>query len=66
MSVRPKEGFTKADTTNLPEINPFMVYEFLTTDERFNAPEVRGKKLTLQVFFYVIFHLQKFIISNKI
>lgn len=42
-----KEGFIKADTTNLPKINPFMIYEFLITDDRFNAPEVRGEKLTL-------------------
>ena len=42
-----KEGFIKADSTNLPEINPFMVWEFLTTDQRFNAPEIRGEKLAL-------------------
>ncbi|XP_051156855.1 uncharacterized protein LOC127278934 [Leptopilina boulardi] len=40
-------GFEKADTTNLPKINVFMVYEYITNNERYNAPEVRGVKATL-------------------
>ena len=42
-----KEGYLKADTTNLPTVNSFKIYEFLIKDDRFNAPEVRGEKLTL-------------------
>ncbi|XP_043478494.1 uncharacterized protein LOC122513004 [Leptopilina heterotoma] len=40
-------GFEKADTTNLPKLSVFMVYEYITNNERYNAPEVRGVKATL-------------------
>ena len=39
-----KEGFQKADSRNLPEVDIFMVHEFLCKDDRFNSPEVRGSK----------------------
>lgn len=40
-------GFVKADSTNLPKINVFMVWEYIINDERHNAPEIRGIKRTL-------------------
>lgn len=40
-------GFVKADSTNLPKISIFMVWEYIVSDERYNAPEVRGIKATL-------------------
>ena len=46
MKVTLEEKFIKADSTNLPKINSFMVYEFLIKDERYNDPEVRGVKLS--------------------
>lgn len=39
-------NFEKADSTNLPKITAFMTYEFIVKDERYNAPEVRGDKMT--------------------
>lgn len=47
MSNRLDPDFVKADSTNLPKINVFQVWEYLVTDERYNAPEVRGVKATL-------------------
>lgn len=40
-------GFVRADSTNLPKISIFMVWEYIVTDERYNAPEVRGIKAAL-------------------
>lgn len=40
-------SFDKADTTNLPKLNVPMVYENIASNERYNAPEVRGVKATL-------------------
>ncbi|XP_011701425.1 PREDICTED: uncharacterized protein LOC105458063 [Wasmannia auropunctata] len=40
-------GFVKANSTNLPKISVFMVWEYIANDERYNAPEVRGIKATL-------------------
>ena len=40
-------GFTKADSSNLLKITIFMVWEYIVTDERYNAPEVRGVKTAL-------------------
>ena len=40
-------GFTKADSTNLPKLDILMVWEYLVSDEKYNAPEVRGVKVTL-------------------
>lgn len=40
-------GYVKADSTNLPKIDMFMIIEFITSDGRFNAAEVRGAKATL-------------------
>ena len=41
-----EEGFTKADSSNLPNIDAFMTYEFIISDEKYNAPEGRGAKIT--------------------
>lgn len=40
------EGFKKADSTNLPKVDMCMIRNFLVSDERFNAPEIRGVKLS--------------------
>lgn len=44
MANRLEEGFTQADSRNLPKLDTAMIYNYLSTDERFNAPEVRGAK----------------------
>lgn len=46
MYKRPADGYVKADSTNLPKIDMFMVRNFLISDTRYNAPEVRGVKLS--------------------
>ena len=46
-------GFTKADSTNLPKFDIFMVWEYLVTDEKYNAPEVRDVKATLKVNYHI-------------
>lgn len=46
MSIGLSEGFIKADSTNLPRVDMFMVRDLLILDERFNAPEVRGVKMS--------------------
>ena len=39
-----ESGFVKADSRNLPRVDTYMVFEFISTDDRFNAPEIRGVK----------------------
>lgn len=39
-----EKGFVKADSTNLPKINMFMVIDLLQSDDRYNMPELRGAK----------------------
>lgn len=36
-----EEGFSKADSRNIPKIDIFMVKDFILADDRFNAPEIR-------------------------
>ncbi|XP_046142526.1 uncharacterized protein LOC114882098 [Osmia bicornis bicornis] len=40
-------GFVKADSTNLPNIDVFMVAEFVKNDDRYNAAEIRLVKASL-------------------
>ena len=47
MPAKLEPGFTKADSTNLPKLNICMVWEYLVSDEKYNAPEVRPVKPTL-------------------
>ena len=47
-----KVGYTKGHTINLPKIDAFMIYDFIVSDERFNAPEVP------QVKFFTQFSIQ--------
>lgn len=44
MTIALDTGFVKADSSNLPKIRFFMIWEYIVTDERHNAPEVRGSK----------------------
>ena len=44
MANKLEPGFIKADSRNLPRIDTFMVYEFISTDDRFNEPEIKGVK----------------------
>ncbi|KAJ8677670.1 hypothetical protein QAD02_013457 [Eretmocerus hayati] len=44
MSNRLKEGFTRADSRNLPAVSTTMMYAFIPTDERFNLPECKRAK----------------------
>ena len=46
MANRLEEGYVKADSRNLPKVDIFMVYEYYSTDDRFDAPEIRGVKAT--------------------
>lgn len=39
-------GFLEANSTNLPTPHVFMVWEYIVTNDRYNAPEVRGVKAT--------------------
>ena len=47
MAAQLAPGFTKADSTNLPKLYIFMVWEYLVSDEKYNTPGVRGVKATL-------------------
>ncbi|XP_043484808.1 uncharacterized protein LOC122512804 [Leptopilina heterotoma] len=47
MPCKLDSGFEKADSSNLPKISIFMVWEYLVTDDRYNAPEVRGVKASV-------------------
>lgn len=40
-------GFVKADSTNLPKIDMFMVCEFIKRSDKFNAAEVRNAKAAM-------------------
>lgn len=40
-------GYVKADSGNLPEINAFMVFDYIKNDDRFNDPELRSAKTNL-------------------
>ena len=40
-------GYVKADSTNLPKIDIFMVAEFVKNDARYNAAEIRLVKASL-------------------
>jgi len=42
-------GFVKADSSNFPKIDIFMVAEFVKNDDRYNAAEIRLVKASLQV-----------------
>ena len=42
-----KENFVKADSSNLPNLDMFMVMEFIKEDCRFNAAEIRLAKAFL-------------------
>ena len=44
-------GYTKGDAINLPKNDAFMTYDFIVSDERFNAPEVRNQKLLQYKYF---------------
>ncbi|KAJ8674903.1 hypothetical protein QAD02_019541 [Eretmocerus hayati] len=44
MANKLDQGFTKADSRNLPAVSTTMVYSFITNDERFNLPETKGAK----------------------
>lgn len=44
MANRLEEGFVRADSRNLPKLDSTMIYAFISADERFNLPEVRGAK----------------------
>ena len=39
--------YIKADSTNLPKIDMFMVAEFVKNDDRYNAAEIRLVKASL-------------------
>ncbi|KAJ8667697.1 hypothetical protein QAD02_009360 [Eretmocerus hayati] len=47
MPVKLDTGFAKADSTNLPKVNCFMVWAYIVSNEKYNAPEVKGIKATL-------------------
>ena len=38
-------GFIEADSTNLPVVDTFTVYDFLTKEDRYNAAEFSNVKL---------------------
>ncbi|XP_018374671.1 PREDICTED: uncharacterized protein LOC108768651 [Trachymyrmex cornetzi] len=42
-----EKGFVKANSSNLPQIDMFTVLTFLRDDDRFNAPEIRSAKASL-------------------
>jgi len=42
-----ESGFVKADSTNLPKIDMFMVCEFIKQSDKFNAAEVRNAKAAM-------------------
>ena len=45
MSKKVESGYVKADSGNIPEVNIFMVLDYVKNDERFNYPEVRNSKM---------------------
>ena len=40
-------GFVKADSTNLPKVHVFMIWDFLMESKKHNIPDVRGVKATV-------------------
>lgn len=42
-----EKGFIKADSTNLPNIDIFMVAAFINKDDRYNAAEIRLVKASM-------------------
>jgi len=40
-------GFIKVGSTNLSQITVFMIWEYIISDEWYNAPDVRAIKATL-------------------
>lgn len=38
------KGFIKAKSDNIPDVDIFMITDFLKNDVRFNSAEVRGAK----------------------
>ena len=40
-------GFIKVNSMNLSKITVFMIWEYIVSDKRYNAPEDRGIKATL-------------------
>lgn len=42
-----ESGFIKADLTNLPKIDIFMICEFIKQSDKFNAAEVRNAKAAM-------------------
>lgn len=40
-------GFVKADSTNLPKIDIFMVCEFIKKSDKFNPAEVKNEKAAM-------------------
>lgn len=42
-----ESGFIKADSTNLPKIDIFMICEFIKQSDKFNAAEVRNAKAAM-------------------
>ena len=47
MPPKVDSGFVKADSGNLSKISMFMVLEYLTSNPKYAAPEIRGVKATL-------------------
>ena len=45
MANRLEPRFVNANSRNLPKVDTFMVFEFIFSDDKFNAPEVRGVKV---------------------
>lgn len=39
-----EEGFIKASSDNIPKLDLFTLTSFLSSDDRFNSPEIRGVK----------------------
>ena len=60
MANRLEERFVKADSRNLPKVDIFMVYEYISTDDRFDAPEIRGVKATRYNLFTYTFKKNRF------
>ena len=40
-------GFVKTDSTNLPKVHVFMIWDFLMGSKKHNIPEVRRVKATV-------------------
>jgi hypothetical protein len=51
MSRKVVEGFVPAQSNNMPKIDSWMVAQYLSNNECFNAPEMPGVKTTTKVKF---------------